>query len=83
MVLLLKELHRLQRNYPGLGGDWLAALPARHLVVSLPAVSAHGGRRLTDRYREMMQRLTQGRGWVTHELLFAQEVVFCLDTQPG
>jgi 16S rRNA (guanine(1405)-N(7))-methyltransferase len=80
VALLLKELHRLQKNYPGVvGADWLASIPARHLVVSLPAFSAHGGRRLVDRYREMMARLVDGRGWATVELLFEHEVVFCLD----
>jgi 16S rRNA (guanine(1405)-N(7))-methyltransferase len=80
VALLLKELHRLQRNYSGaVGIEWLASIPARHLVVSLPAFSAHGGRRLVDRYREMMGRLIEGRGWVTKELLFEHEVVFCLE----
>ena len=80
VALLLKELHRLQRNYPGMVGvEWLARIPARQLVVSLPAFSAHGGRRLVDRYRDMMGRLIEGQGWATHELLFEHEVVFCLD----
>lgn len=83
VALLLKELHRLQRNYPGaVGIEWLASIPARHVVVSLPAFSAHGGRRLVDRYREMMGRLIEGRGWTTKGLLFEHEVVFCLDTGP-
>jgi hypothetical protein len=60
----------------------LASIPARHLVVSLPAFSAHGGRRLVDRYREMMGRLIAGRGWATHELVFEHELVFCLDAGP-
>lgn len=92
VALLLKELHRLQRNYSGMrseggvgvvGVEWLASIPARHLVVSLPAFSAHGGRRLDQRYREMMAALVAGQGWVTHELSFEHEVVFCLDTEPG
>jgi len=83
VALVLKELHRLQRNYPGVDGDWLAAIPARHLVVSLPAVSAHGGRRLVEPYRKMMRRMTDGRGWSTHELSFPHELVFCIDTGAG
>lgn len=91
VALLLKELHRLQRNYAGIGAghgagtvgaDWLASIPARHLVVSLPAFSAHGGRRLVERYRDMMRRLIEGRGWAMHELSFEHEVAFCLDTRP-
>ena len=84
VVLLLKELHRLQRNYPGVAWvEWLASIPARHLVVSLPAFSAHGGRGLVERYRDMMGRLIDGRGWATHELLFEHEVVFCLERLPS
>lgn len=98
VALLLKELHRLQRNYPvrGPGGpgespggpvavdaSWLASIPVRRWVISLPAFSAHGGRGLVGRYREMMSRLVEGRGWPMHELLFEHEVVFCLDTEPG
>jgi 16S rRNA (guanine(1405)-N(7))-methyltransferase len=83
VALLLKELHRLQRNYPGVAWvEWLASIPARHLVVSLPAFSAHGGRRLVERYREMMGRLIEGRGWAMEEVLFEHEVVFCLG-RPG
>jgi 16S rRNA (guanine(1405)-N(7))-methyltransferase len=82
VALLLKELHRLQRNYSGMAWvEWLAAIPARYLVVSLPAFSAHGGRGLVERYRDMMGRLIEGRGWAAHELLFEHEVVFCLDTR--
>ncbi len=84
VALLLKELHRLQRNYPrAVGVEWLASIPARHLVVSLPAFSAHGGRRLDERYRGMMAALVEGQGWATHELSFEHELVFCLDTEPG
>jgi len=83
VALLLKELHRLQRNYPGMvGAEWLARIPAQHLVVSLPAFSAHGGRRLVERYREMMKHLIEGKGWATQELSFEHEVVFCLDKGP-
>ena len=83
VALLLKELHRLARNYPAqIDGDWLAAIPARHLVVSLPAVSAHGGRRLVEPYRAMMGRFTEGRGFTTHELLFEHEIVFCIYPGP-
>ncbi|MCX4246245.1 class I SAM-dependent methyltransferase [Paraliomyxa miuraensis] len=95
VALLLKELHRLQRNYParpvggpagpggsGVDASWLASMPVRRWVISLPAFSAHGGRGLVGRYRDMMARLCEGRGWATHELLFPHEVVFCLDTGP-
>lgn len=85
VVLLLKELHRLLRNYPPsqVGGDWLAALPARHLVISLPAVSAHGGRRLEEPYRGLMTRLVEDRPWSMRELAFPHELVFCIDTEGG
>ena len=84
VALLLKELHRLLRNYPGrIDGDWLASIPARFLAISLPSVSAHGGRRLAEPYRAMMATMVQGRPWSMHERLFEHELLFIVDTEPA
>jgi 16S rRNA (guanine(1405)-N(7))-methyltransferase len=57
----------------------LKALRARYLVVSFPTVSLHGGRSLTDHYREYFQNLIADTGWRTTELLFETELVFCVE----
>jgi 16S rRNA (guanine(1405)-N(7))-methyltransferase len=76
VALFLKEMPRFERNYPGTGRDFLAALPVRYLVVSFPSISTHGGRNLVNRYQEFFTKLTAGRNWLFTELMFEGELVF-------
>lgn len=76
VALFLKEMPRFERNYPGVGRDFLAALPAHYLVISFPTISTHGGRSLIKRYREFFIQLTAGRNWPVTELMFEGEMVF-------
>jgi 16S rRNA (guanine(1405)-N(7))-methyltransferase len=79
VALFLKELPRFERNYPGRGRALLEAIDARWLVVSFPTISTHGGRNLTNRYREFYHQLIDGLGWAATELLFESELVFCTE----
>ena len=86
VALFLKEMPRFERNYHGRGRPLLEALNVRWLVVSFPTVSTHGGRNLTNRYREFMAQLIAGHDWPVTELLFAGELVFCIEKkseEPG
>lgn len=79
VALFLKEMPRFARNYGNLGRPLLEALNVRWLVVSFPAVSTHGGRNLTNRYREFMAQLIANHPWPTTEILFEGELVFCIE----
>ncbi|GIK56808.1 MAG: hypothetical protein HND44_08290 [Chloroflexi bacterium] len=79
VALFLKEMPRFERNYGGRGRPLLEALRARFLVISYPTISTHGGRNLTNRYREFMFQLIQGHDWPVTELLFAGELVFIVE----
>jgi 16S rRNA (guanine(1405)-N(7))-methyltransferase len=79
VALFLKEMPRFERNYPGRGRALLDAINARWLVVSFPTISTHGGRNLTNRYREFFHQIIDGSGWATTELLFDTELVFCAE----
>lgn len=79
VALFLKEMPRFARNYGDLGRPLLEALNARWLVVSFPEVSTHGGRNLVSRYRDFMHQLIAGHDWPVTELLFAGELVFCVE----
>lgn len=79
VALFLKEMPRFERNYRGMGSSLLAALRTRYLVVSFPTISTHGGRNLTNRYRDFFYELTADRPWTITELLFDGELVFCAD----
>jgi len=83
VALFLKELPRFERNYPGRGRALLAAIDARWLVVSFPTISTHGGRNLTNRYREFYHQIIDGFGWPVTELLFDSELVFCTEKTPA
>ena len=83
VALFLKEMPRFERNYPGHGRALLSALDCRWLVVSFPTISTHGGRNLTNRYREFFQQLIDGSGWPVTELLFDTELVFCAEKGSG
>ena len=82
VALFLKEMPRFERNYPGHGRALLDALDVRWLVVSFPTISTHGGRNLTNRYREFFQQIIDGSGWPVTELLFDTELVFCAEKRP-
>ncbi len=79
VALFLKEMPRFERNYPGRGRALLEAIDTRWLVVSFPTISTHGGRNLTNRYRDFFHQLIDGTGWAVTELLFETELVFCAD----
>jgi 16S rRNA (guanine(1405)-N(7))-methyltransferase len=76
VALFLKEMPRFERNYPGKGRPFLQALRAQFLVVSFPTISTHGGRNLTNRYREFLQELIADQSWEVVELLYEGELVF-------
>lgn len=76
VALFLKEMPRYERNYPGHGRPLLQGLNADWLVVSFPTVSTHGGRNLTNRYRDFFYELIDGTGWPVEELLYDSELVF-------
>jgi 16S rRNA (guanine(1405)-N(7))-methyltransferase len=83
LALFLKEMPRFERNYAGGGRELLQSLDVRWLVVSFPTISTHGGRNLTNRYREFFFELIDGTGWPVTELLFDTELVFCAEKKPG
>ena len=70
---------RFARNYGDLGRPLLEALNVRWIVLSFPEISTHGGRNLTDRYREFMFQLIDGLPWQAKEILFEGELVFCIE----
>ncbi len=83
VALFLKEMPRFERNYPGHGRALLDAVKARWLVVSFPTISTHGGRNLTNRYRDFFHQIIDGSGWPVTELLFDTELVFCAEKTSG
>ncbi|HUN22331.1 MAG TPA: hypothetical protein PK299_04270 [Anaerolineales bacterium] len=79
VALFLKELPRFEKNYGQLGLKLLQALQAQWVVVSFPAISLHGGgRSLVSHYRAYFEKLIAGQGWHSVEVLFPNELVYCI-----
>ena len=83
VALFLKEMPRFARNYPGQERPLLESIQAKWLVLSFPTVSTHGGRNLTNRYRDFMAKLIEGHNWPVTELLFEGELVCCVHKGVG
>jgi 16S rRNA (guanine(1405)-N(7))-methyltransferase len=78
VALILKELPRIDRNYQGAGLELLRSLQVNFVVVSFPVVSLHGGRDLEDHYRQYMDELLEMDTWSAIEIIFSNELVYCL-----
>lgn len=83
VALFLKEMPRFARNYSGQERPLLDTIQATWLVLSFPTISTHGGRDLTDRYREFMHQLIEDKAWPLVELMFDGEMVFCIQKRPA
>lgn len=83
VALFLKEMPRFARNYSGQEQPLLETINANWLVLSFPTISTHGGRNLTNRYRDFMTQLLNGKPWPVTELLFEGELVFCVRKGAG
>lgn len=79
VALILKELPRLDRNYQGAALDLIQSLSVNYVVISFPVVSLHGGRDLESHYRAYMKDLVEGKGWLATEIVFQNELVYCLN----
>lgn len=81
VALLLKTVPLLDRQDPAAAGRLLAALPARHVVVSFPVRSLGGRGDLERTYRSRMGALMAelaGRVTSSTEIRFGTELVFVL-----
>jgi len=78
VAFFFKELHRFEERQPGCARGFLLSLPARWILVSLPVQSLSGRYNLLEKQRRLMQRVLADLDWLAEEVLFENEVVFCL-----
>ncbi|MGB9799036.1 MAG: hypothetical protein ACPLUL_02930 [Thermanaerothrix sp.] len=79
VAFFFKEIHRFEERQPGCARSFLQAIPARWLLISLPTRSLSQKRDLLPIHRRLMNRILDGLGWNVQEVLFENEVVFCVD----
>jgi 16S rRNA (guanine(1405)-N(7))-methyltransferase len=78
VAFFFKEIHRFEERQPGCARGFLLSLPVRWILVSLPVQNLSGRYNLLEKQRRLMRRILTGLDWHTEEVLFENEVVFCL-----
>ncbi|HVN56620.1 MAG TPA: hypothetical protein VMT46_20005 [Anaerolineaceae bacterium] len=83
LAFLFKEAHRFEQRQRGCNAPLWDALRVRYLLVSLPTHSLSGRFDLVDRQRQLVREILGQRTWLVGELLFENEIVFCIDKGHG
>jgi len=80
-VFFFKEAHRFEQRQHGCNRAFWQALDVKYLLVSLPTRNLTGQHSLLERQRSLVKTTLKGLDWKVEELIFQDEIVFCI--QPG
>lgn len=78
-ALLFKEAHRFEQRQRGCNLPFWQTLNVRWLLVSLPTSSLSGKHDLVEKHRKLVDGICHAQPWQVTEVLFANEIVFCVD----
>ena len=79
LALFLKEAHRFEKRRPGCNRDFFLALPARTLIVSLPAQDLAGKHSLESYHTRLIEKATMGLGWNCAKTCIGNELIFVIE----
>jgi 16S rRNA (guanine(1405)-N(7))-methyltransferase len=79
VAFFFKEAHRFEQRQRGCNLAFWQALRVRYLLVSLPTSSLTGRHSLVDGHRKLVYSILTGQPWQVTEILFTNELVFCID----
>jgi 16S rRNA (guanine(1405)-N(7))-methyltransferase len=78
VAFFFKEAHRFEQRKKGCNREFFAALQVQYLLVSLPTSNLTGRRDMLEQDRSLIEQSTTGTNWEVTELLFENEIVFCI-----
>jgi len=78
VAFFFKEAHRFEQRQRGCNRAFWQALRVRWLLVSLPPASLTGRHSLIDSQRRLLYDNLSGLNWPVTEMLFENELVFCI-----
>lgn len=78
VVFFFKEAHRFEQRERGASRSFINRLKTRWLLVSLPTVSLSRSRSMLESDRRLVREVCADRNWQVNELLFDNEIVFCI-----
>jgi 16S rRNA (guanine(1405)-N(7))-methyltransferase len=79
VAFFFKEAHRFEQRQRGCNRPFWQALKVRWLLVSLPPANLTGRHSLIEGHRQLVYNNLKGLPWPVTELLFENELVFCID----
>jgi 16S rRNA (guanine(1405)-N(7))-methyltransferase len=79
VAFFFKEAHRFEQRQRGCNLRFWQALRVHYLLVSLPTRSLNGKHSLLEGHRNMVYNLINSQPWKVTEILFENELVFCID----
>lgn len=79
VAFFFKEAHRFDQRQPGINRAFFQAIPVKCLLVSLPTASLTGRRSMLDQDRRLIEQAVSGLPWNVREILFENEIVFCIE----
>ncbi len=83
VAFFFKEAHRMEQRRKGSNRILWDALQVNTLLVSLPTRDIGKTHDMLDRMRNLVMETIQGRSWQIEEILFEDEIVFCIHKGSG
>jgi 16S rRNA (guanine(1405)-N(7))-methyltransferase len=82
VAFFFKEAHRFEQRQHGCNLPFWKALHVRFLLVSLPTSSLSGKHNLAEQQRDLVYTTVQDQPWKVTEIVFDNEIVFCIKKDP-
>jgi 16S rRNA (guanine(1405)-N(7))-methyltransferase len=79
LAFLFKEAHRMEQRQRGCTRRLIEATRVDWFLLSLPTSSLNGKHDLIERQRRLVGTIVAGTSWPVTEILFRNEVVFCMN----
>lgn len=77
-AFFFKEAHRFEQRQKGCNRAFWIALNVKTLFVSLPTANLTGTHSKLDQHRRLVYDTLSGFNWLVREILFENEIVFCI-----
>lgn len=77
-AFFFKEAHRFEQRQKGCNRAFWFALKVKTLYISLPTANLTGTHSKLDQHRKLVYDTLSGLDWPVSEILFENEIVFCI-----
>jgi 16S rRNA (guanine(1405)-N(7))-methyltransferase len=79
LAFLFKEAHRMEQRQRGCTRKLIEVTGVDWFLLSLPTSSLNGKHDLIERQRRLVGAIVAGTSWQVTEILFSNEIVFCIN----